>query len=86
MLNKIEKMPSSSGWQLKAKDWIKGLGLFLLLVLSETLPYLKEIFIEHNYNYREATTRTAFVMVAWFVQRYAKNNIVPPQRDLPNAP
>ncbi len=74
ILNQIQKLPSSTGWELKIKDYIKGLGLFILMFLAETLPQLKDILTGHDFGKYNDTVKIFFVMLAWFVQRYYKNN------------
>ena len=74
MLKRIEKLPSSTGRELTVKDYIKGLGLVILLCLSETLPELKEIITGHDFGQYNEIVKIVFVMGAWFLQRWAKNN------------
>lgn len=74
LLEQIQCLPSSRSWQLKIKDYLKGLGLVLLMFLAETLPQLREIFTGHDFGKYNDAVKIAFVILAWFIQRYFKNN------------
>ncbi len=93
LLNQIQALPNSKESELKIKDYIKGLGLVLLMFLAETLPQLQEILTGHDFGKYNDAVKIAFVILAWFLQRYFKDNSgnaipVPPSppEDMKNAP
>lgn len=74
MLKALNNLPNSKGFELKIKDWIKGFGLAMLFFVSDSLPSIKEAMTAHDFGDYNTAAKVLFFVIAFLVQRWAKNN------------
>lgn len=74
MLNKIETLKDSAKNDLSTKDWLKGLGLCLLVLLSLVLPDIKAAITGYDFGPWNDIISLLIFVATWLIQRYVKDN------------